>query len=247
MSNIINNNNNLGHLGKETIITSEEISKNYKNVLEKIKIHCQKVKRECYNIKVVAVTKTFPPEVILEAYKAGLRIFGENYAQELRDKSKIINFPDIEWHYIGRIQTNKLKYIVPVASLIHSVCRIEEIEEIDRLAKKYNKIQDILIEVNVSGEETKGGISIQHIENLLKASTRFENVRVIGLMTMAPFIEPEDTRQYFKALRELMQKLSGSFSHLRELSMGMSNDYHVAVEEGSTIVRIGTAIFGKRG
>ncbi|MFN6991638.1 MAG: YggS family pyridoxal phosphate-dependent enzyme [Fervidobacterium sp.] len=247
MSNIINNNNNLEHLEKEKIVTSEEISKNYKKVLERIKLHCQKVRRDCDSIKVVAVTKTFPTEVILEAYKAGLRIFGENYAQELRDKSKLINFPDIEWHYIGRIQTNKLKYIVPIASLIHSVYRIEEIEEIDRLAKKYSKIQDILIEVNVSGEDTKGGVSIDNLENLLNISKRFENVRVTGLMTMAPFIEPEETRKYFKMLHELKEKLSHTFPHLHELSMGMSNDYHIAVEEGSTIVRIGTAIFGERG
>ncbi|KAF2961301.1 alanine racemase [Fervidobacterium sp. 2310opik-2] len=223
------------------------IKKNYEYVMNKISEHALKVGRKPDEIKIVAVTKTHPVEIIKTAYDVGLRIFGENYAQELRDKSEQLNFPDIEWHYIGRIQTNKLKYIVPVAYLIHSVYRINEIEEINKIASKMGKIQKILIEVNVSGEETKGGISPNNIEDLLKESEKFKNVQVIGLMTMAPFVEPESTRKYFRMLREIRDGISKRFPNLKELSMGMSNDFEVAVEEGSTIVRIGTAIFGERG
>lgn len=240
--------NNANNIQEENwTITSEKIQENYNSVLEKIKFHAEKSGRKSSDIKIVAVTKTFPPEVLYKAYQAGLRIFGENYAQELRDKVKVMSFPDIEWHYIGRIQTNKLKYIVPVATLIHSVYRLEEVEEIDRLAKKHNKVQNVLIEVNVSGEETKGGIEPCNVEKILYKANKFENVKVIGLMTMAPLIEQEETRKYFIVLRELINKLSNDYPELRELSMGMSNDYSVAVEEGSTIVRIGTAIFGERG
>ncbi len=223
------------------------IKKNYEYVMNKISEHALKVGRNPDEIKIVAVTKTHPIEIIKAAYDFGLRIFGENYAQELRDKSVQLNFSDIEWHYIGRIQTNKLKYIVPVAYLIHSVYRINEIEEINKLALKIGKIQKILIEVNVSGEETKGGINPNNIEDLLKESEKFKSVQVIGLMTMAPFVEPEATRKYFRILREIRDDISKRFWNVKELSMGMSNDFEVAVEEGSTIVRIGTAIFGERG
>ncbi|ABS60020.1 MULTISPECIES: YggS family pyridoxal phosphate-dependent enzyme [Fervidobacterium] len=234
-------------MDSEILNSYSMIKKNYEYVMNKISEHALKVGRKPDEIKIVAVTKTHPVEIIKTAYDVGLRIFGENYAQELRDKSEQLNFPDIEWHYIGRIQTNKLKYIVPVAYLIHSVYRINEIEEINKIASKMGKIQKILIEVNVSGEETKGGISPNNIEDLLKESEKFKNVQVIGLMTMAPFVEPESTRKYFRMLREIRDGISKRFPNLKELSMGMSNDFEVAVEEGSTIVRIGTAIFGERG
>ncbi|MFN4223700.1 MAG: YggS family pyridoxal phosphate-dependent enzyme [Fervidobacterium nodosum] len=234
-------------MDSEILNSYSMIKKNYEYVMNKISEHALKVGRKSDEIKIVAVTKTHPVEIIKTAYDVGLRIFGENYAQELRDKSGQLNFPDIEWHYIGRIQTNKLKYIVPVAYLIHSVYRINEIEEINKIASKMGKIQKILIEVNVSGEETKGGISPNNIEDLLNESEKFKNVQVIGFMTMAPFVEPESTRKYFRMLREIRDDISKRFPNLKELSMGMSNDFEVAVEEGSTIVRIGTAIFGERG
>ncbi len=225
----------------------DEIRLNYDKVLSTVSEHAKKVGRYLEEIKIVAVTKTHPLYVIQEAYNAGLRIFGENYAQELRDKAKELHNLDIEWHYIGRIQTNKLKYIVPVVKLIHSVYREEEIVEIDKIAKKFGKVQEILIEVNVSGETTKGGIQPDDVERLVEFSKEFGNVKIVGLMTMAPLIEPEETRKYFKLLRELRDNLSVNFPYVKELSMGMSNDYWVAVEEGSTIIRIGTAIFGERG
>lgn len=225
----------------------DKIRLNYNNVLDIVSKHAEKVGRRLEDIKIVAVTKTHPIYVIQEAYNVGLRIFGENYAQELRDKVKELSGLDIEWHYIGRIQTNKLKYIVPVSKLIHSVYREEEIAEIDKIAKKVGKVQEVLIEVNVSGEMTKGGIQPEDVEKLLNFSNKFDNVKIVGLMTMAPFIEPEETRKYFKLLCALRDNISVRFPNIRELSMGMSNDYWVAVEEGSTIVRIGTAIFGERG
>lgn len=228
------------------MITEEELRKNYDTVLNNIRIHAEKVGRNCDEIKLVAVTKTRPVEVLNLALKVGIKVFGENYAQELRDKAKVLQATDIEWHFIGRIQTNKVKYIVPVAKLIHSVYRLEELEEIDKVAKKLNKTQHVLLEVNVSGEETKAGLQPEQVRDFLIQATKYPNVKIVGLMTMAPYIEPEITRPYFKKLKALRDELRGDFPDIVELSMGMTNDYTVAVEEGSTIVRIGTALFGER-
>jgi len=226
-------------------LSQSDIRQNFQNVLEKIRFHAEKVGREPDEIKVVAVTKTHPIEVVRAAYEIGMRVFGENYAQELRDKAK--NMPeDVQWHFIGRIQTNKLKYVVPVAEYIHSVYRIEEMEEIEKLAVRFGKIQKVLIEVNVSNEETKGGLRPEEIRQFIKECSSYKNVNVVGLMTMAPFIEPEDTRPYFRKLFELREELRNDYPEIKELSMGMTNDFTVAVEEGSTMVRIGTAIFGER-
>ncbi|WP_448378951.1 YggS family pyridoxal phosphate-dependent enzyme [Fervidobacterium sp.] len=228
------------------MITEEELRKNYDTVLNNIRIHAEKVGRNCNEIKLVAVTKTQPIEVLNLALNVGIKVFGENYAQELRDKAKVLQNLGVEWHFIGRIQTNKVKYIVPVAKLIHSVYRIEELEEIDKVAKKLDKTQLVLLEVNVSGEETKAGLQPEQVRNFLIEASKYTNVKIVGLMTMAPYIEPEMTRVYFKKLKALRDELKGDFPDVVELSMGMTNDYTVAVEEGSTIVRIGTALFGER-
>jgi len=228
------------------MISEIELKENYEKVLENIKIHAGKVGRNPEEIKLVAVTKTQPTDVLRIALNIGMRVFGENYAQELRDKSRELSDFNIEWHFIGRIQTNKLKYVVPVSRLIHSVYRIEEIVEIDKIAKKIGKVQDVLIEVNVSGEESKGGVKPEYVREIILKAQEFSNVRVIGLMTMAPYMEPEETRKYFRLLRETRDNLKKEFPEVTELSMGMTNDYTVAIEEGSTIVRIGTAIFGER-
>ncbi|QIV79198.1 YggS family pyridoxal phosphate-dependent enzyme [Fervidobacterium pennivorans subsp. carthaginiensis] len=227
-------------------MTEEELRKNYETVLNNIRIHAEKVGRNCDEIKLVAVTKTQPIEVLNLALNVGIKVFGENYAQELRDKAKVLQNLGIEWHFIGRIQTNKVKYIVPVAKLIHSVYRLEELEEIDKVAKKLDKTQLVLLEVNVSGEETKAGLQPEQVRNFLIEASKYTNVKIVGLMTMAPYIEPEMTRVYFKKLRALRDELKSDFPDIVELSMGMTNDYTVAVEEGSTIVRIGTALFGER-
>ncbi|MBB6062970.1 hypothetical protein HNP65_001433 [Thermosipho japonicus] len=224
-----------------------EIYKRYMEVVNSIKNKCKQIDRDCSKIKLVAVSKTFPVEVLKEAYDSGINIFGENYAQELRDKSKALRDYNIEWHFIGRIQLNKLKYVVPVASLIHSVSRSEEIKEIDKISKKLGKIQEILIQVNVSGEETKSGVKPEHLMDLIEKSKSYENVKVIGLMTMAPFTDNEEIiRNVFKKTRLLRDSVSKEFPNVVELSMGMSNDYLIALEEGATILRIGSKIFGPR-
>jgi len=199
------------------------------------------------NAKLVVVSKFFPGENILEVLNEGHNIFGESKAQELRDKYENLKNKKIEWHFIGSIQTNKIKYIVPICDLIHSVYREKEMKEIDKRAKENGKIQQILLEVNVSGEESKSGININSVKNLLNSSLKFENIRVVGLMTMAPLTENEEIiRSTFKKLKDLKEELKDEYKDLKELSMGMSNDFKIALEEGATIVRIGSKIFGKR-
>ncbi|QTA37467.1 YggS family pyridoxal phosphate-dependent enzyme [Thermosipho ferrireducens] len=224
------------------------IKENYEAVLEKIKETCENSNRSFEEVKVVAVSKTFPSETIAQAYDVGIRTFGENYAQELRDKVRELEkYKDIEWHFIGRIQLNKLKYIVPNVYLIHSVTRLEEIEKINTIARRFEKIQKVLIQVNVSGEETKAGIAPDEIKDILYKSLEYDSVKIVGLMTMAPFVDdPEKVRWVFSKLKEIQKELSKEFPEIKDLSMGMSGDFTVAIEEGATIVRIGSAIFGKR-
>lgn len=222
-----------------------DITERVEILLNNIREHATKVGRDPCEVKLVAVTKGHPVEAIFAAIEAGLRVFGENYAQEMRAKASQVRSP-VEWHFIGRIQTNKVKYIVPIAEYIHSVWRLEELIEIDKVASKVGKVQKVLVEVNVSGEETKAGVAPERVKELLLKSSELSHVNVVGLMTMAPYVEPEATRPYFRKLRELRDTLIADFPDLVELSMGMSNDYWVAVEEGSTMVRIGTAIFGER-
>ncbi|GAB6189076.1 YggS family pyridoxal phosphate-dependent enzyme [Marinitoga arctica] len=218
------------------------IIKNLKEITEKIHFYAEKYNRDYNKILLIAVSKTFPVEYIKKAYEFGIRDFAENKAQELRKKAGELKDLDINWHFIGRIQTNKIKYIVPIAKLIHSVYREKEIAEIDRIAKKYNKIQNILIEMNISGEETKGGITEKDLKGLLEIAKKYENVKVIGLMTMAPYTDNENLiKQVFLQLKRIRDEYG-----LKELSMGMSNDFYLAIECGSTMLRIGSNIFGKR-
>ncbi|ANQ54392.1 alanine racemase [Thermosipho affectus] len=225
---------------------SNELKERYEVVVNSINSKMLEVGRKD-EIKLVAVSKTFPVDVIKNAYEIGVRIFGENYAQELRDKSKILKDYDIEWHFIGRIQLNKLKYIVPIAELIHSVTRLEEIKEINKLSTKFNKVQKVLVQVNLSGETTKAGLRSEEVEDFIKKAYEFENVKIIGLMTMAPFTnDVEAIRRVFRSAKFLKEKLLKKFPEIKELSMGMSNDYLIAIEEGATILRIGSKIFGER-
>ncbi|SHE37405.1 hypothetical protein SAMN02745164_00306 [Marinitoga hydrogenitolerans DSM 16785] len=223
------------------------ITENLKNITENIKKHSNSVNRNYNDILLIAVSKTFPVEYIKELYEFGIKNFGENKAQELRKKAEELKDYDIKWHFIGRIQTNKIKYIVPISEYIHSVFREKEIVEIDKIAKKHSKIQKILIEINVSGEETKGGIEPNELNELLKQAEKYENVKVVGLMTMAPYTNDEnEIKKVFLGLKELRDKYVKDYPDLRELSMGMSNDYLIAIESGSTMLRIGSLIFGKR-
>ena len=216
-------------------------------VLERIERACERAGRSPSEIRLVAVTKTFPAEIVREAFELGLREFGENRAQELREKYEKLKDLDITWHFIGRIQTNKVKYFVPIADYVHSVWREVEIDEIEKRAAKIGKKMKVFIEVNVSGEETKAGVDPKDLKRIVEYASSKDHIEVIGLMTMAPFVEnPEEVRWVFRKLRELRDEISREFPGVKELSMGMSNDFEVAIEEGATFVRIGSAIFGPR-
>ncbi len=196
-------------------------------------------------VTLVAVTKTFPPQKIQEAYDAGCRTFGENRVQEMMEKIEF--FPDAQWHLIGHLQKNKAKYVVGKACLIHSVDSFELMEEINRIALKKGVVQDVLLEVNISGEITKYGLTTDEIKDIIIKIGELGSVRVRGLMTMAPKSDdPNQVRWVFKKAKELFEKYKAELPDFDVLSMGMSGDYTVAVEEGATMVRVGSLIFGKR-
>ncbi len=203
-------------------------------------------------IKIVAVSKTHTTEAILNAMECGIEHFGENYVQELKAKFEEIQQigkQQPKWHFIGHLQTNKVKYIVPFISLIHSVDSVHLAEEIDKQSRKIERVTDILIQVNTSGERSKFGCSPESLFSIIASIQHFENIRICGLMTIGSFSSDEKIiREEFQLLRNLFEQSKEKFQHLplKELSMGMTNDYLIAIEEGATIVRIGTAIFGER-
>lgn len=223
------------------------IAENLKAIEEKIAQKCLKSGRNLHEITLVAVSKTQPLQIIQESINAGLFNLGENKAQELRDKADSFS-GNIKWHFIGHLQTNKVKYIIKHTALIHSVDSIKLAEEINRRAELLNKKQDVLLEIKTSDEATKYGIADEkEIFNTAEYCLRLSNLNLTGLMTMAPFTEKEnDIRSSFIKLRNIKDKLNSSGFNLTQLSMGMTNDYEIAIEEGSTILRIGTAIFGQR-
>ena len=197
--------------------------------------------------RLVAVSKGKPAEAIRAAFAAGQRDFGENYAQELIAKAEALSgLADLRWHAIGQLQRNKAKQVARVASVVHSVDRVDLAGELDRRAGAASRAIDVLVEVNIAGEATKSGCAPGEAAAVLDAIAEASNLRAVGFMTMAPFFDdPELARPMFAALRALRDKLGGA-SALPELSMGMSHDFEVAIEEGATLVRVGTAIFGAR-
>jgi pyridoxal phosphate enzyme (YggS family) len=202
--------------------------------------------------RLIAVSKTQPIEKIQEAYHAGQRLFGENKVQELVPKHEALP-KDIQWHMIGHLQSNKVKYIAPFVTLIHSVDSVKLLEEINKQGAKFERVIPCLLQVHIAEEESKFGFSEEELLNLFHSDTfrLYKNIRVDGLMGMATFTEDqEQVRKEFKNLRTLFDKLRSinlpAQVQMKELSMGMSGDYQIAVEEGSTLVRIGTAIFGSR-
>ena len=203
--------------------------------------------RDPSSITLLAVSKTKPAAMIREAYTAGQRVFGENYAQELRDKAAELDDLDIDWHFIGHLQKNKAKYITPSATMMES---IDSKELANTLDKRADRSIDCLIEVNIGGEESKAGVSTDEILPLAEHIASLEHLNLRGLMVIPPFdLDPEGVRPYFKGLSKELQKLNSelkSIEPLTELSMGMTGDFEVAISEGSTIVRVGTAIFGSR-
>lgn len=209
----------------------------------------QKIKSEIpSHVKLVAVTKTLPAEKILEAYNAGHKIFGENRVQELTPK--YYDLPkDIEWHLIGHLQTNKVKYITPFVSMIHSVDSIKLLCEINKCAEKINRVIDCLLQIHIAQEETKFGLSFEEAEEILnsKEFSEMKNIRIAGLMGMATLTENENQiRKEFQSLKLFFDKLKTRNSKIETLSMGMSSDYKIAIEEGSNLIRVGSLIFGER-
>lgn len=231
-------------------MTKVSIIENIDDILKKIDDTCKKTGRNSKDITVIAVSKTVDSKRAKEAVEAGVENLGENRVQELVKKYDELNDTDIKWHMIGHLQKNKVKYIIDKTVLIHSVESIELAEEINKRAIKNNLTSNVLIELNIGEEESKFGINEDNIYDFVKNMEQFENIKVLGLMTVAPFCEdPEDVRWVFKKMKNINDKISTMNlrnTEMKYLSMGMTNDYEVAIEEGSNIIRIGTAIFGAR-
>lgn len=225
------------------------LSDNLHEVQENIRKACERSGRNPEDVTLIAVSKTKPVSDIEQIYAAGIREFGENKVQEMNDKQKVLP-GDINWHMIGHLQRNKVKYIVDNVAMIHSVDSVRLAEEISKEAVKKNVAVDILVEVNVAKEESKFGLYTEDVSQFVEQISELPGINIKGLMTSAPFVDnPEDNRQYFKKLKDLSVDINAKNIdnvHMDFLSMGMTNDYVVAVEEGATHVRVGTAIFGHR-
>jgi pyridoxal phosphate enzyme (YggS family) len=225
------------------------ITENLAHIHYLIQSAAERAGRDPASVRLVAVSKTRPASDIVEALLAGQSIFGENYVQELTAKQANLK-ESVTWHFIGHLQSNKVKYIAGQVSLIHSVDRLSLAEEISRQWCRLGKVCDILIQVNISGEATKSGTTEEGAIQLVRECTLLPNIRVLGLMTMPPFFdEPDAARPYFAELRRLSQTIAAEKIpgvEMRELSMGLSGDFEAAIQEGATLVRVGTAIFGER-
>ena len=227
-----------------------KLKQRLENIRERIRRAADSCNRDPDSIRLVAVSKTVPADTVKAAIEAGAKILGENYVQEAREKfDALVHYP-VSWHFIGHLQSNKAKYAVRLFDLIHSVDSLKLARALDKEAKKVDKIQPILIQINISGEDTKSGISAAEVPGLILEVSQLKNLSLEGLMTMPPyFYQPEKVRPYFAALRELRDRLKDQpipNVSMDELSMGMTGDFEVAIEEGATLVRIGTAIFGER-
>ena len=225
------------------------LADNYIKVLGQVNSACKNVNRDCSDVTLIAVSKTKPIEMLQEVYNAGARDFGENKVQEIMDKfEKLPN--DIRWHMIGHLQTNKVKYIADKVYMIHSVESEKLAKEISKQAVKVGRTIPILIEVNVAEEDSKFGIKLEECEDFIRAIHDLPGITVKGLMTIAPFVEnAEENREYFSALKQLsvdITKKNIDNVSMDFLSMGMTGDYIVAIEEGANYVRVGTGIFGER-
>ena len=228
---------------------NEFLCENLKKVEENIAAACQKAGRDRSEVTLIAVSKTKPVDMLQTVYDQNIREFGENKVQEMCEKMEVLP-KDIHWHMIGHLQTNKVKYIVGKTALIHSVDSLHLAKEIENQAAKNNVIVPILIEVNIAEEESKFGIHKEETIALVREVAQMEHVHIRGLMTIAPYVEnPEDNRPYFKEIRQLsvdIKEENIDNVDMDVLSMGMTGDYMVAIEEGATLVRVGTGIFGER-
>ena len=225
------------------------IKENLEDIKIKIDAACRRAGRQNTEVTLIAVSKTKPLSMIEEAYAAGMREFGENKPQEMRDKSKALEVP-VHWHMIGSLQTNKIKYVVGTACMIHSVDSISLAAAIEKEAAKKELVMDILLEVNMAEEESKHGFSSKDVLVAVSELAKMSHLRLRGLMTVAPYTEnAEENRIYFRKMKELLVDINAKNIDnvcMDSLSMGMSSDYEVAIEEGATMVRVGTGIFGER-
>jgi len=239
---------------------SEQINilkNNYEQILKKVSETATNCNRNPNEIKILAVSKTHNFEVIAQAIQAGIPIFAESYAQEFRDKNKFLtNFyenknleiPRFDWHFIGHLQANKVKYLVPFVKTIHTVDTVNLANEINKYAEKFSKNIDVLIQINTSNEKSKSGIEPENCVQIAKNIGQLKNINLVGLMTIGTFSEDEKIiRKEFSLLRNCLAEINFHLGlSLKELSMGMSHDFEIAIEEQATMIRIGTAIFGKR-
>lgn len=225
------------------------IKENLQMVEENIKKACEKAARNRDEVTLIAVSKTKPSAILKEAYECGVRCFGENKVQEICEKREHLP-KDVSWHMIGHLQRNKVKHIISDVSLIHSVDTYRLAEEINIQAKKINRIVPILIEINIADESSKFGISKDEAIQLIDEVVKLENIKIQGLMAIAPYVEePEENRCHFRQIRELsvdIKEKNIDNVSMDVLSMGMTGDYMVAIEEGATMIRVGTGIFGTR-
>jgi pyridoxal phosphate enzyme (YggS family) len=225
------------------------IDDNLKIINDRIAAVALRAGRDPASVRLVAVSKTQPASVVEQAAFAGQRLFGENYVQEFVSKAEKVAAP-VEWHFIGSLQTNKVRQLTGLVTLVHSVDRLSLAQEIDRQWGRVGKVCDILVQVNIAGEATKGGATGAALTELVRAIALLPHVRVRGLMTMPPFFDdPDAARPYFRELARLAREIDALAIPgvgMAELSMGMSGDFEVAIEEGATLVRVGSAIFGER-
>ncbi len=223
----------------------ELLAENYRKVKTELESAARKAGRSPDEIKLIAVTKSASLEDIKQAAGLGITEFGANRVQEEADKVKSLG--DVNWHFIGHLQRNKVKYVMPVYSTVQSLDRLSLARELQRCAEKFEREITVLVQVNISGEESKFGLRPEEVGPFLDQAAAFDRLKIKGLMAMAPFVDdPEEARCYFRRLRELRDECAAPGLELPELSMGMTNDYTVAVEEGATMVRIGGALFGRK-
>ncbi|MGB9630225.1 MAG: YggS family pyridoxal phosphate-dependent enzyme [Thermodesulfobacteriota bacterium] len=223
-----------------------QIRENFLRVMERIEKAARRVGRDPKEVKLVAVSKTVEAARIKEAIEAGVSILGENYVQEAQKKIEEIGRP-VSWHFIGHLQSNKAKFAVRLFDVVHSIDSLHLAEELNRRAEQVNRVIKVLMEVNLSGEATKFGAEEEKILGIAHKILSLNSLSLEGLMTMPPYFDnPEKSRPYYVKLRELKEKIAKDGIPVKELSMGMSNDFEVAIEEGATYVRVGTAIFGPR-
>jgi pyridoxal phosphate enzyme (YggS family) len=226
------------------------IKDNLLQINERIRRSALNCGRDPNTVKLVCVSKTIPPNGVKDAIDAGATLFGENYIQEARDKIEFLGSESVFWHFIGHLQSNKAKYAVRLFDLIHSVDSFKLAKEIDKQARKNQKVQSVLIQVNIAEEVSKSGVTEEDAPHLVRQISHLPNISIRGLMTMPPFFNaPSKVKPYFKNLRQLRDRIADmpiDNISMAELSMGMTGDFEAAIEEGATLVRIGTAIFGER-